>query len=817
VSWQVNVFGVRHLSPMGAWQLRAYLDEIQPEVVLIEGLDDATALIPDITRKQTRPPIAILAYTDTLPVRTLVYPLATYSPEYQAICWAKEHKAQVEFIDLPSDVFLGLQDAEIERLEQARREAMDRREALRHRPTPADHNGEPSTNGESLPDGITPTDGEAVSPPPDPLEPPPEDAATPDIGEPRQSLYEQFAQRAGERDYETYWERHFEHNASPGSYRGAVWEFGMAVRELEEDSPRWRAENLVREGYMRRRIEEVIADGVSPEKIVAVVGAYHASVLGGDHPPLTDEQLATLRRRSSKLTLMPYSYYKLSSQSGYGAGNHAPAYFELLWESLHQGGVDRLGGRYLSQVARHLRAAGTHRSTAEVIDAVRLAETMSALKDGLAPTLADLHDAATTLLGQGSLTAVSEALAMVDVGTAIGQLPPGVSQTSIQSDFERELARLKLEKYRSTVKQELSLDLRENRQAKTQATAFLDLNRSSFFHRLRVLEVPFAQPIATRQQSATWAEKWQLQWTPESEIALVEAVLLGETVELAAAYKFKDLLEKCTSIADAAALVHDACQCGLMKSMDLARARLQALAATSSEYAALAAAAYELSLVVRYGDVRQFDPSPLLPLVEELFVQGALALFAAANCDTDAARRLMVAIDQQNRVGLEFHDRVDEPLWLDELARLAYTDDRNPILSGYACSILLERGLIANDVLAREVSRRISPGIPADLGAGWFEGLAQRNRYALIARQSLWEQLAAYIESLDEDDFRRALVFLRRAFSSFNAVEKRQIAENLGELWGLDPDVASDLIEQPLTEQEEEKLQSLNEFNFDDL
>ena len=34
------------------------------------------------------------------------------------------------------------------------------------------------------------------------------------------------------------------------------------------------------------------------------------------HPAMTDEELASLRRRSSKLTLMPYSYYRLSSQSG---------------------------------------------------------------------------------------------------------------------------------------------------------------------------------------------------------------------------------------------------------------------------------------------------------------------------------------------------------------------------------------------------------------------------------------------------------------------------------------------------------------------
>ena len=49
----------------------------------------------------------------------------------------------------------------------------------------------------------------------------------------------------------------------------------------------------------------------------------------------------------------------------------------------------------------------------------------------------------------------------------------GVSQTSIQDDFERELQRLKLEKYRSTVAQAIGLDLRENRRVKSEEAAAL--------------------------------------------------------------------------------------------------------------------------------------------------------------------------------------------------------------------------------------------------------------------------------------------------------------------------------------------------------
>src|SRR4051812_6199378 len=251
--------------------------------------------------------------------------------------------------------------------------------------------------------------------------------------------------------------------------------------------------------------------------------------------------------------------------------------------------------------------------------------------------------------------------------------------------------------------------------------------------------------------------------------------------------------------------------------MDLARKRLQELAAVSSDLKAIAHAAAQLSLVVRYGDVRKFDPSPLLPLIDELFVQGALALHAAAACDNAAAKGLVVSIDELNRVSLEHHDRVEGELWVAKLRKLSDADDRNPLLSGYACAVLLERGLMATEDLAREVSRRLSPGIPADLGAGWFEGLSRRNRAALLARQSLWQELAGYVQSLDDDQFKRAIVFLRRAFGNFSPHQKRQICENLAEHWGVHANEAKEALEAPLIDAEQKKLTDLNEFSFDDI
>jgi hypothetical protein len=585
---------------------------------------------------------------------------------------------------------------------------------------------------------------------------------------------------------------------------------------MENFSTRRGAENLVREAYMRRKIQQAIASGIKPSQIVVVTGAFHASALGPELPAMTDEELSKLRRRESKMTLMPYSFFKLSSQSGYGAGNHAPAYFEMVWNAFNEREADSLPILFLTHVARELRTSGTFRSTAEVIDGVRLAETMASMRNSL-PTLRELQDAAVTLLGQGEPSVVRESLLRVEVGTAIGSLAKGVSQTSIQDDFYRELSRLKLDQFKTAIKRDLDLDLRENRQVKSREAAFIDLHRSSFLHRLAVLGIPFAKKLSVKQEAATWAERWALQWTPEAEIAIVEAVLLGETIELAAAFKFKQSLEQCASVAEAASVVREACECGMAGSIELARRTLQRLANDSSDFVALAGAAYQLGLVIRYGDVRQFDPEPLKPLLEQLFLEGALALVGASNCDLAAAKNMLIGINELNKVALDYTSLVNESLWLAELQKLARADYLNPLLSGYACALLVERNLISNEELAREVSRRLSPGIAADLGAGWFEGLAKRNRYALLTRLALWEQLANYVASLTEDEFKRALVFLRRAFGDFSPAEKQSITENLGEIWGVNPDNVSEVLNNELSESEKKKLDDLSGFNFEDL
>ncbi|CRK80210.1 DUF5682 family protein [Neobacillus massiliamazoniensis] len=747
-----HIFGVRHLSPVAAYHLETLLEQIKPTAVLIEGPSDMSGLIPDITRQKTKPPIAMMAYTTELPINTIVYPLAEYSPEFRSMLWAEQNDSHVEFIDLPSGISI----------------LFDRSQ---------------------------------------------EDE---DIEKKPINIYERIASLSDESDYETFWERSFEQIFSLDNYRAAMDAFALQLRELEQHTGRsseWEY-NQIRESYMRKQINRIINEGHQPDKVVVITGAFHVPALLADSFP--DVDVSALPKRDVSLTLMPYSNFKLSSQSGYGAGNHAPAYFHMMWNCLKDLNREKLTAYYLTNIVSTLRASGTYRSTAEVIEATRLASALASIRNSI-PTLKDLRDAATVCLGNGDFSVIVDACTLIEIGTEIGELPDGVSQTSIQEDFIRQLKSLKLVKYRTSEVKPIQLDLRENRRVKSKDAAFLDLHRSFFFHRLQVLGIQFAMPVVYTQEHASWAEIWNVTYNPEVEIQLIESTLLGETIELATAYQLKKELSKCQNIGDAARLVRASYMCGMVEMMEEARNTVAFLSTDSADFVENTHAVDELCRIVLFGNVRGLDTKTLIPLVERLFLRGTLLLLEAASCNNDRAKEVMVGIQVMNETATALYEYVNETLWYGMLTELYQHDDRNPLLSGYSCGILLEKNKIDSRSLEEEVSRCLSPGISPDLGAGWFEGLCLSNKYALLSRTYLWGKLDLYITTLSDEEFRRALVFLRRSFSNFSSSDRSKVAEILGGIWGYDELQVSEYLNDTLTTTEETIIDELNEFDFGDI
>lgn len=747
---QDSFFPVRHLSPSAAWHLIQYLDEIKPDIVLIEGPVDANDQLENIVDKKVKPPIAILAYTEELPVRTILYPFAEYSPEYQAIKWAKSNKKEVRFIDLPTSVFLALED-----LQQ---------------------------------------------------EPYKEDTTI--------NIYQKIAYE--DIDYDTFWERNFEHNLNKDSFRLGMIEFGKNLRALTETKDIESARSVVREAFMKNQIQKALDEGYKQSKMVIITGAYHTSnLLNEQSIALTDKEIQKLPKKACNLTLMPYSYYRLSSRSGYGAGNKAPYYFEIMWECINKNDLSKLPEYYMSYLVNNMRKEGHIKSSAEVIEAVRLAMGLSKLHAGNVPTLADLRDGAKTCLGEGNFSKISNAVAKVEIGTKIGSLPDGMSNTALQNNFNFMLKDLKLEKYKALVSEELILDLRENRRVKTEKSAFLDLNRSSFLHQLEVLEVSFGKQVNTYQANANWKEQWLLHWTPETEIEIVESALYGDTVEMAAAYKLKQNLDSCQKIEEVSKIILKCYECGMSKMVQYAINILENLSVDSDVFDEIASTAFNISSIIRFGSVRRIDLTVLEPILAKLFLRASLIMVDSADCNNDVAKNLSEAIEKLDKIATYHSELVDCDTYINELKILSNLDNKNPMLSGIACSILIERALINKEMLIKEISRRLLPGIPADIGAGWFEGLAKRNRHIILSNLTIWEKLDEYIISLDKEDLKSAVVFLHRTFSEFSSSEKYMIAENLANLWGINSDDLSEYLNKELDDQG--SIDSLDDFDFENL
>ncbi len=96
------LLGVRHHSPACAVRMPQWLEDFQPEVILLELPPEFASWLPWLAHPETRAPVA-LAGADAED-RLFFYPFADFSPELAAVRWAYRHGVPV----IPFDLAAGL-------------------------------------------------------------------------------------------------------------------------------------------------------------------------------------------------------------------------------------------------------------------------------------------------------------------------------------------------------------------------------------------------------------------------------------------------------------------------------------------------------------------------------------------------------------------------------------------------------------------------------------------------------------------------------------------------------------------------------------
>ncbi len=75
----IHILGIRHHGPGSARNVKQFLEQIKPDIVLVEGPPEADGILQWVTDKELIPPVAILCFQPDNPQQAVFYPFAEFS------------------------------------------------------------------------------------------------------------------------------------------------------------------------------------------------------------------------------------------------------------------------------------------------------------------------------------------------------------------------------------------------------------------------------------------------------------------------------------------------------------------------------------------------------------------------------------------------------------------------------------------------------------------------------------------------------------------------------------------------------------------
>ncbi|MEZ4709332.1 MAG: DUF5682 family protein [Caldilineaceae bacterium] len=747
----LHIFGIRHHGPGSARALREALDAARPDIVLVEGPPDANEVLHWLAHTDMEPPVSLIIYRPDAPSRALYFPFAVFSPEYQAVCYGYAQEIPVRFMDLPQAHLLA---------------------------------------GE----------GRVLPPPIDPLQ--------------------KMAELAGFRNHEAWWNRLVEQRQNRTELFAAILELMHEVRReaerqqatapvesdegLDEQTKAARQKQRAmqaagqlladrREAHMRRTIRQARAEGY--QRIAIVCGAWHAPALVNlAHADADDALLAALPMVEVEATWAPWTYGRLALGAGYGAGVLSPGWYHHLWEMARRDATPTQANvHWLTNVAGLLRNEGFDASSAHVIEAVRLAESLAAMRDMALPGLAELNDATQTVLCFGDAKPMLTIQKKLIVGERMGAVPADTPMTPLQRDLYERQKRLRLRP--DPEKSVLNLDLRNA----------MHLERSHLLHRLNLLNIAWGAIVPVRGKEGTFREVWRLQWQPEFSVRVIEASIWGNTVHDAAESFARHRADETHDLATLTELLDQVILSELPETIAYVMQRIEDEASRSSDILHMMDALPPLARVVRYGSVRQTDKGAVQHVVDGLITRICLGLpNACAALNDEAAADMVERLGTVDGVITTLRNAAHLAQWRTVLQTLVDQEGIHGLLGGRTCRLLLDRAVFkvadaaqrlerALSIVAQPVMQKVAPetaplfGVRPDneeiyvlvQAACWVEGFLMGNDLLLLHDQTLWQMLDAWVVKLPPEHFVNVLPLLRRSFANFGKSTRTQIIERV--------------------------------------
>ncbi len=571
------------------------------------------------------------------------------------------------------------------------------------------------------------------------------------VGDPLAAL----AAAAGDPDPERWWDDVIEHRGDGVPAFEAIAEAMLAVRGGPEAGS---VREARREAYMRQSLRRAQLDG--HERIAVVCGAWHVPALIESLPTaaIDARTLRGLAKVKVGVSWVPWTNRRLASTTGYGAGVRSPGWYSHVFRHPGAPGISR----WFVGAARLLRDRGLSASPDHLIAATRTASALATLRLRPRPGLAEVLDAADTVMaGSTGLALINRDLI---VGDDIGEVPDDAPQVPLARDLAAQQRRVRLRP--SADAQTVELDVRTpNGRA-----------RSVLLHRVCALGVPWGVVEEGRGSSGTFRETWKLRWEPELTIRVIEQSAHGTTLASAATHRMLEQATDATGLANLVQILESALLADLPLVVQPVVDRVEAQAAHNPDVVQVIDTLAPLARALRYGDVRGTDATSLRRVFDGLVIRVlAGTLMACRSLDDDAASAMVERLASvQAALALTDHP-VRRGEWPAVLTLVAERSDVHGLVQGRATRLLHDGGTWNRAQVGNRVSRALSGGTPSATGASFVEGFVAGSGTVLVHDRELLDVIDSWVCSLAPDAFIAIAPLLRRTFGAFETAERRQL------------------------------------------
>lgn len=806
-------FPVRHHSPAVSRHLRAAMRARKPKLVFIEGPADATAVIPHIVDARTKPPIAlytsfrddanrlglagIASAAPDIPARFPVwYPILPYSPEYIAMQEASALGAEAVFIDLPNHALIDPEDWHV----HIEGRASDEDDGADDEDDDADDDRDvPDTADADTGDGNGHVHAAGSE----------EDQADREPGAPAlhsweaiavaSSFYQTMARVAGYRSWDEAWDSLFEighRHATYEEFRRDLAYFCAAVRATAGDRVQ-RDGTIPRERHMLQTIRrELAARKLSPTDAMVVCGGFHMFLDRDDREPPPEPPNGTCLA-----TVVPYSYFRVSELSGYGAANRAPKFYQTVWEQLDAkrptpaARVTRLRGHeadpwidamieHVTSVLARGRKDGEVLSAADAISVTQHARMLAALRGRPVPILDDIRDALISCCCKGRPEeegrGLVRAMTNVEIGTAIGRVTPALGRLPIVHDFHAQLDALDLGEVMGRDKRmTVVLDLREDAGAR----------RSAFLHRLVKLDVPLAEPLrrATGDGATLFREKWSLAWSPKIETQLIEKHLYGDTIEAAAMAQLEeDVAKELRRAGTTCRRLLESVTMQLPRMVQRLEAAAGAAIDEDRHFNSQCEALVHLLVLDRLAIQRDLGRPAIEALATRSYTRACLAIGDLGAIPVDQQERTIAHLKSLAEAMLGGDIALDRALFSEQIKTAALAQ-AVPFMQGAFAGILAElREIDPVDLAQRVAAFAASQPARMVLAGEFLDGaFAVSKASMLLGADALVAAIDDLLRAAPWDDFMTLLPKLRHAFERLHERQRLAFADRVAARYGL--------------------------------